>query len=60
VFLTRPLSAVLMAAAAALLVLAVLPTLRRRRDEVFVEGWQTCQNAALEAGREFRPLWFRP
>ena len=38
VFVTRPLSAVLMAAAAALLVLAVLPTLRRKRDEVFVEG----------------------
>ena len=38
VFLTRPLSAALMAAAAALLVLAVLPTLRRKRDEVFVEG----------------------
>jgi putative tricarboxylic transport membrane protein len=38
VFLTRPLSAVLMAAAAALLVLAVLPTSRRKRDEVFVEG----------------------
>jgi len=38
VFLTRPLSAALMAAAAALLVLAVLPTLRKKRDEVFVEG----------------------
>ena len=38
VFLTRPLSAVLMTTAAGLLVLAVLPTLRRKRDEVFVEG----------------------
>src|SRR4249920_2555927 len=38
VFLTRPLSAVLMATAAALLVLAVLPTLRKKRDEVFVES----------------------
>src|SRR6516162_10830106 len=38
VFITRPLSAVLMAAAAGLLVLAVLPTLRKKRDEVFVES----------------------
>jgi putative tricarboxylic transport membrane protein len=38
VFLTRPLSAVLMAVAAALLVLTVLPTLRKKRDEVFVES----------------------
>src|SRR5881409_2534685 len=38
VFLTRPLSAVLMAIAAALLVLAVLPTLRKKRDAVFVES----------------------
>src|ERR1700726_4184223 len=38
VFLTRPLSAVLMAMAAFLLVLAVLPSLRRKRDEVFVES----------------------
>src|SRR6516165_2359540 len=38
VFITRPLSAVLMAAAAALLVLAVLPTLRKKRDEVFAES----------------------
>src|SRR5437867_8412352 len=38
VFLTRPLSAVLMSIAAALLVLAVLPTLRKKRDEVFVES----------------------
>jgi len=35
---TRPLSAVLIAAAAWLLVLSVLPKLRRKRDEVFVEG----------------------
>jgi putative tricarboxylic transport membrane protein len=38
VFLTRPLSAVLMATAAFLLVLALLPSLRRKRDEVFVES----------------------
>jgi putative tricarboxylic transport membrane protein len=38
VFLTRPLSAVLMAIAAFLLVLALLPTLRKKRDEVFVES----------------------
>jgi putative tricarboxylic transport membrane protein len=38
VFITRPLSAVLIAAATGLLVLAVLPNLRRRRDEVFVES----------------------
>jgi putative tricarboxylic transport membrane protein len=38
VFLTRPLSAVLMGIAAFLLVLAVLPTLRKKRDEVFVES----------------------
>jgi putative tricarboxylic transport membrane protein len=37
VFLTRPLSATLMAVAAALLILAVLPSLRKKRDEVFVE-----------------------
>src|SRR5262252_3134824 len=37
VFITRPLSAVLMAAAAGLLVLAVMPNLRKKRDEVFVE-----------------------
>jgi putative tricarboxylic transport membrane protein len=37
VFLTRPISAVLLAIAALLLVLAVLPTIRKRRDEVFVE-----------------------
>jgi len=38
VFVTRPLSAALLAAAAILLLLAVLPALRRKRDEVFVEG----------------------
>src|ERR1700760_8237 len=38
VFLSRPLSAVLLAIAAGLLVLAVLPTLRAKRDEVFVES----------------------
>src|SRR6202165_3953551 len=38
VFFTRPLSAVLMATAAFLLVLALLPSLRRKRDEVFVES----------------------
>src|SRR5216684_785068 len=38
VFFTRPLSAVLMATAAFLLVLALLPTLRKKRDEVFVES----------------------
>src|SRR5471032_3545905 len=34
VFVTRPLSAVLMATAAFLLVLAILPSLRKKRDEV--------------------------
>src|ERR1700688_4111032 len=38
VFFTRPLSAVLMATAAFLLALALLPSLRRKRDEVFVES----------------------
>jgi putative tricarboxylic transport membrane protein len=38
VFVTRPLSAALIAAAAGLLILAVLPTLRRRRNEVFAES----------------------
>jgi len=38
VFLTRPLSAALLAVAAFLLVLAVLPALRKKRDEVFVES----------------------
>ncbi|MGE0563719.1 MAG: tripartite tricarboxylate transporter permease [Pseudolabrys sp.] len=37
VFVTRPISAALLAIAAALLVLAVLPAIRKRRDEVFVE-----------------------
>ena len=39
-FFTRPLSAVLMATAAFLLVLvlALLPSLRKKRDEVFVES----------------------
>ena len=38
VFFTRPLSATLMAISAFLLVLAVLPALRKKRDEVFVES----------------------
>jgi putative tricarboxylic transport membrane protein len=38
VFVTRPLSAVLMAIAAFLLVVALLPALRKKRDEVFVES----------------------
>lgn len=38
VFLTRPLSAVLLAVAASLLVLTVLPSLRSKRDEVFTES----------------------
>src|SRR4051812_43640841 len=38
VFVTRPLSGVLLAVAAFLLVLAVLPSLRKKRDEVFVES----------------------
>jgi putative tricarboxylic transport membrane protein len=38
VFFTRPLSATLMAIAGFLLVLAVLPSLRRKRAEVFVES----------------------
>ena len=37
VFLTRPISAVLITLAAALLVLAALPMIRKRREEVFVE-----------------------
>jgi putative tricarboxylic transport membrane protein len=37
VFLTRPLSASLMALALVLLILAIVPALRRKRDEVFVE-----------------------
>ncbi len=38
VFVTRPLSAALLAVAAILLLLAVLPVLRKKRDEVFVES----------------------
>ena len=38
VFLTRPLSATLMAVAAFLLILSLLPALRKKRDEVFVES----------------------
>src|SRR3569623_47181 len=38
VFLTRPISAGLIAVAAALLVLALLPALRKKREEVFVES----------------------
>jgi len=38
VFATRPLSAALLFVALALLALAVLPTLRKKRDEVFVES----------------------
>jgi putative tricarboxylic transport membrane protein len=37
VFFTRPISAVLLLTAIALLVIAALPKVRRRRDEVFVE-----------------------
>ena len=37
VFITRPISGVLIALAAALLVMAALPMIRKRRDEVFVE-----------------------
>src|SRR5205807_6148587 len=37
VFLTRPISATLLAIAAFMLALAVLPMIRKRRDEVFVE-----------------------
>jgi len=37
VFVTRPISAALMAVAVLLLVVAVLPMIRKRRDEVFVE-----------------------
>jgi putative tricarboxylic transport membrane protein len=38
VFLTRPISASLLALAAVLLLLAVLPMIRKRREEVFVES----------------------
>jgi putative tricarboxylic transport membrane protein len=37
VFLTRPISAVLLSVAVLLLVLAVLPMIRQRREEVFIE-----------------------
>jgi putative tricarboxylic transport membrane protein len=37
VFITRPISGVLIAIAAGLLVIAALPMIRKRRDEVFVE-----------------------
>jgi putative tricarboxylic transport membrane protein len=37
VFFTRPISAVLLGVASVLLVIAALPKIRRRRDEVFVE-----------------------
>jgi putative tricarboxylic transport membrane protein len=38
VFVTRPLSAGLLAVAAALLILTLLPMLRKKREEVFVES----------------------
>src|SRR5689334_18139472 len=37
-FFTRPISAVLLAIAASLLIVAVLPMIRSKREEVFVEG----------------------
>jgi putative tricarboxylic transport membrane protein len=37
VFLTRPISATLLAISAFLLLLAVLPMMRKKREEVFVE-----------------------
>jgi putative tricarboxylic transport membrane protein len=37
VFLTRPISATLLAISALMLILAVLPTLRKKREEVFTE-----------------------
>jgi putative tricarboxylic transport membrane protein len=37
VFVTRPISATLLAIALVMLALAVLPTLRAKRDEVFTE-----------------------
>jgi putative tricarboxylic transport membrane protein len=37
VFFTRPISAVLLGIAIVLLIIAALPKIRRRRDEVFVE-----------------------
>jgi putative tricarboxylic transport membrane protein len=38
IFVERPISAVFLILAAILLVLVVLPTLRRKRDETFREG----------------------
>jgi putative tricarboxylic transport membrane protein len=37
VFFTRPISAVLLCIAIFLLIVAAMPKIRRRRDEVFVE-----------------------
>jgi TctA family transporter len=37
VFFTRPISGVLLSTAIILLIIAALPKIRRRRDEVFVE-----------------------
>ena len=37
IFLTRPISATLLALALAAVVFALLPSIRRKRDEVFVE-----------------------
>ena len=37
IFLNRPISATLLALAALAIVIAVLPSVRRKRDEVFVE-----------------------
>src|SRR6202158_3434815 len=51
VFFTRPLSAVLMATAAFLLVLAVLPSLRKKRDEGVVES----ESGRRSIGRVSRP-----
>ncbi len=38
VFVTRPISAVLLALTVAVLIVVLLPTIRAKRDEVFVEG----------------------
>jgi len=38
VFVTRPLSGVLLAMALALLIMTFLPMLRKKREEVFVES----------------------
>jgi putative tricarboxylic transport membrane protein len=37
-FITRPISGALLALAALLLAIALLPMIRSKRDEVFVEG----------------------